>query len=59
MAAVFGAGAQRDQAWAAATVRKLDEIRVYDPFKVAVDGFRRRMEATAVPIVKAANGEEA
>ena len=61
IAAVFGAGAQaRNQAWAAATVRKLDEIRVYDPIKPAVDRFAEEMEARlGVPIVKAASGEEA
>lgn len=61
VAAVFGAGVQaRNQAWAAATVRKLDEIRVYDPFKSAVDRFAADMEAKlGIPIVKAASGEEA
>ncbi len=61
VAAVFGAGAQaRNQAWAAATVRKLDEIRVYDPIKPAVDKFATDMEARlGIPIVKAASGEEA
>ena len=61
IAAVFGAGAQaRNQAWAAATVRKLDEIRVYDPIKPAIDKFVADMEARlGIPIVKAASGEEA
>jgi ornithine cyclodeaminase/alanine dehydrogenase-like protein (mu-crystallin family) len=61
VAAVFGAGAQaRNQAWAAATVRKLDEIRVYDLYKPAVDRFAADMEAKlGIPIVKAASGEEA
>ncbi len=61
IAAVFGAGVQaRNQAWAAATVRKLDEIRVYDPIKPAVDRFVVEMgERLGVPIVKAASGEEA
>jgi len=61
IAAVFGAGAQaRNQAWAAATVRKLDEIRVYDPIGPAVDRFSADMsERLSVPIVKAASGEEA
>lgn len=61
IAAVFGAGAQaRNQAWAAATVRKLEEIRVYDPIKPAVDKFAADMEARlGIPIVKAASGEEA
>jgi ornithine cyclodeaminase/alanine dehydrogenase len=61
VAAVFGAGAQaRNQAWAAATVRKLDEIRVYDPIKPAVDKFASDMEARlGIPIVKSASGEEA
>jgi alanine dehydrogenase len=61
VAAVFGAGAQaRNQAWAAATVRELDEIRVYDPFKVAVDRFAADMESKlGIPIVKSASGEEA
>jgi ornithine cyclodeaminase/alanine dehydrogenase len=61
VAAVFGAGAQaRNQAWAAATVRKLDEIRVYDPIKPAVDKFAADMEARlGIPIVKSASGEEA
>jgi alanine dehydrogenase len=61
VAAVFGAGAQaRNQAWAAATVRKLDEIRVYDPIKPAVDKFASDMEVKlGIPIVKAASGEEA
>ncbi len=61
IAAVFGAGVQaRNQAWAAATVRKLEEIRVYDPIKPAVDKFASDMEARLdIPIVKAASGEEA
>ncbi|MCX6649969.1 MAG: ornithine cyclodeaminase family protein [Candidatus Bathyarchaeota archaeon] len=61
IAAVFGAGAQaRNQAWAAATVRKLEEIRVYDPIKPAVDKFAVDVEARlGIPIVKAASGEEA
>jgi len=61
IAAVFGAGAQaRNQAWAAATVRKLDEIRVYDPIKPAIDKFAADMEVRlGIPIVKAASGEEA
>jgi len=61
IAAVFGAGVQaRNQAWAAATVRKLDEIRVYDPIKPAVDRFVVEMgERLCVPIVKAVSGEEA
>lgn len=61
VAAVFGAGAQaRNQAWAAATVRKLDEIRVYDPIKPAVDRFAADMEARLeIPIVKSTSGEEA
>jgi alanine dehydrogenase len=61
VAAVFGAGAQaRNQAWAATTVRKLDEIRVYDPIKLAVDKFAADMEAKlGVPIVKASSGEDA
>jgi ornithine cyclodeaminase/alanine dehydrogenase len=61
VAAVFGAGAQaRNQAWAAATVRKLDEIRVYDPIKPAVDKFASDMEARlGIPIVKSTSGEEA
>jgi len=61
IAAVFGAGAQaRNQAWAAATVRKLDEIRVYDPIGPAVDRFTADMsKRLSVPIVKAASGEEA
>ena len=61
IAAVFGAGAQaRNQAWAAATVRKLDEIRVYDPIGPAVDRFSADMsERLSVTIVKAASGEEA
>ena len=61
IAAVFGAGVQaRNQAWAAATVRKLDEIRVYDPIKPAVDRFVVEMgERLGVPIVKAASGEKA
>jgi len=61
VAAGFGAGAQaRNQAWAAATVRKLDEIRVYDPIKPAVDKFASDMEARlGIPIVKSASGEEA
>jgi len=59
--AVFGAGAQaRNQAWAAATVRKLDEIRVYDPIRPALDRFAADMsERLGIPIVKAASGEEA
>jgi ornithine cyclodeaminase/alanine dehydrogenase len=61
VAAVFGAGAQaRNQAWAAATVRKLDEIRVYDPVRPAVDRFAADMsERLGISIVKAASGEEA
>ncbi len=61
VAAVFGAGAQaRNQAWAAATVRKLEEIRVFDPIKPAVDKFAADMEAKlGIPIIKAASGEEA
>lgn len=61
IAAIFGAGAQaRNQAWAASTVRKLDEIRVYDPIKPAVDRFVTEMEARlGIPIVKAVSGEEA
>jgi alanine dehydrogenase len=61
IAAVFGAGAQaRNQAWAAATVRKLDEIRVYDPIKPAVEKFAADMETRlGIPIIKAASGEEA
>jgi ornithine cyclodeaminase/alanine dehydrogenase len=61
VAVVFGAGAQaRNQAWAAATVRKLDEIRVYDPIRPAVDRFAADMsERLGIPIVKAASGEEA
>jgi len=61
VATVFGAGAQaRNQAWAAATVRKLDEIRVYDPIKLAVDRFVDDMEKKlGIPIVKATTGEEA
>ncbi len=61
VAAVFGAGVQaRNQAWAAATVRKLDEIRVYDPIKPAVDRFAADMEAKlGIPIIKASSGEEA
>ena len=61
VAAVFGAGAQaRNQVWAAATVRKLDEIRVYDPIKPAVDRFAADMEARLrIPIVKSISGEEA
>ncbi len=58
---VFGAGVQaRNQAWAAATVRKLDEIRVYDPIKQAVDKFVEEMEEKlGIPIVKSTSGEEA
>jgi alanine dehydrogenase len=61
VAAVFGAGAQaRNQVWAAATVRKLDEIRVYDPIRPAVDRFAADMsERLGIPILKAASGEEA
>jgi ornithine cyclodeaminase/alanine dehydrogenase len=61
VAAVFGAGAQaRNQAWAAATVRKLDEIRVYDPIKPAVNRFAEDMEKRlGIPIVKSVSGEEA
>lgn len=61
IAAVFGAGAQaRNQAWAAATVRKLDEIRVYDLFKQAVDKFAADMEARlGIPIIKSVSGEDA
>jgi alanine dehydrogenase len=61
VAAVFGAGAQaRNQAWAVATVRKLDEIRVYDPIRPAVDRFAADMsERLGIPIVNAASGEEA
>jgi RNA polymerase sigma factor (sigma-70 family) len=45
IATVFGAGVQaRNQVWAAATVRKLEEIRVYDPIKPAVDRFAEDME---------------
>jgi ornithine cyclodeaminase/alanine dehydrogenase len=58
---VFGAGVQaRNQAWAAATVRKLDEIRVYDPIKQAVDKFAEEMEEKlGIPIIKSTSGEEA
>ena len=61
VAAIFGAGAQaRNQAWAAATVRKLDEIRVFDPIKPAVNKFATDMEAKlGISIVKATSGEEA
>ncbi len=61
IAAVFGAGVQaRNQAWAAATVRKLDEIRVYDPINSAVDKFAKEMQKKlGVQIVKSASGEEA
>jgi ornithine cyclodeaminase/alanine dehydrogenase len=61
VAAIFGAGAQaRNQAWAAATVRKLDEIRVFDPIKPAVDKFASDMEAKlGIPVIKAASGDEA
>jgi len=61
VAAVFGAGAQaRNQAWAAATVRNLEEIRVYDPFKSAMDRFTEEMsKKLGISIVKSANGEEA
>ncbi len=61
VAAVFGAGIQaRNQAWAAATVRKLDEIRVYDPIKPVVDKFVVDMEKKLdIPILKATTGEEA
>jgi ornithine cyclodeaminase/alanine dehydrogenase len=61
IAAVFGAGAQaRNQAWAAATVLKLDEIRVYDPIRPAVDRFAADMsKRLSTSIVKAASGEEA
>jgi ornithine cyclodeaminase/alanine dehydrogenase len=61
VAAVFGAGVQaRNQAWAAATVRKLDEIRVYDPIKPAVDNFAEDMQKKlGIPIIKSASGEEA
>ncbi len=61
VAAVFGAGVQaRNQAWAAATVRKLDEIRVYDPVRAAADRFVDEMgERLGVPVVRAESGEEA
>ncbi len=61
VAAVFGAGVQaRNQAWAAATVRELEEIRVYDPNKQAVDRFADEMtKRLRIPIVKATSGEEA
>jgi alanine dehydrogenase len=61
VAAVFGAGVQaRNQAWAAATVRKLDEIRVYDPIKLAVDRFAEDMEKRlGIPIIKSVSGDEA
>jgi alanine dehydrogenase len=61
IAAVFGAGAQaRNQVWAAATVRKLDEIRVYDPIRPVVDRFVADMsKRLSTPIVKAVSGEEA
>jgi ornithine cyclodeaminase/alanine dehydrogenase len=61
IAAVFGAGAQaRNQVWAAATVRKLEEIRVYDPIKPAMDRFSEDMEKKlGIPIVKSASGEKA
>jgi ornithine cyclodeaminase/alanine dehydrogenase len=61
VAAVFGAGVQaRNQAWAAATVRKLDEIRVYDPIKLAVDRFAEDTEKRlGIPIIKSVSGDEA
>jgi ornithine cyclodeaminase/alanine dehydrogenase len=61
VAAVFGAGVQaRNQAWAATTVRKLDEIRVYDPIKLAVDRFAEDMEKRlGIPIIKSVSGDEA
>jgi len=61
VAAVFGAGVQaRNQAWAAATIRKLDEIRVYDPIKPAADRFVGEMgKRLGIPVVRAESGEEA
>jgi len=59
--AIFGAGAQaRTQIWAAATVRNIEQIRVYDPVKTAVDKFTDDMEKKlGLEIVKASSGEEA
>jgi alanine dehydrogenase len=61
VAAIFGAGVQaRNQAWAVATVRKLDEIRVYDQVKAAADRFVDEVgERLGVPVVRAESGEEA
>jgi ornithine cyclodeaminase/alanine dehydrogenase len=61
VAAVFGAGVQaRNQAWAAATVRRLEEIRVYDPVRAAADRFVDEMgEMLGIPVVRAESGEEA
>ena len=61
IATVFGAGVQaRNQVWAAATVRKLDEIMVYDPIKSVVDRFAEDMESKlGIPITKSVSGEEA
>ena len=61
VAAVFGAGVQaRNQAWAAATVRSLNEIRVYDPNRSVVDRFADEMgERLGIPIMKAMSGEQA
>ena len=61
VAAVFGAGIQaRNQVWAAATIRKLEEIRVYDPVKPVVDRFADEMEKKlGIQIVKATSGMEA
>jgi alanine dehydrogenase len=58
---VFGAGIQaRHQVWAAVTVRKIDEIRIYDPIRSAVDRFADEMvEKLGIPIIKSVSGEDA
>ncbi len=59
--AIFGAGAQaRTQVLAAATVRKIKRVRVYDPIKIAVDRFADDIEKRlGVDVLKASSGEEA
>jgi alanine dehydrogenase len=59
--AIFGAGAQaRTQVLAAATVRKIKHVRVYDPIKIAVDRFAGDIEKRlGVDVIKASSGEEA
>ena len=61
VAAVFGAGMQaKTQLWAAATVRKIEKARVYDPIKSAAVNYASEMsEKLGISVEVATNGEEA